>query len=509
MNAAGDLNQIDIAPYCEMICRRSGIHLDESRGDILIRALRHLAVKRGLGPDADLLQLLGRDQSAFADFLNLITVNETYFFREAAYLDIVTRRLIPELLERRNPGEKIRILSAGCSSGEEVYSLAMTLLECFGPTGTARFSITGIDIDSDAVGAARAGVYTRRSFRGRDAGFMETWFETLGAGQYRVQERLREVVDFYIVNLLDPLPDALNAFDIIFYRNVSIYFKEEVQKRIFVSLADILNEKGYLILSATETLSHDLGVLKLVEMDGYFLFRKLNDDGEDVHQPREKNSAAKACRCARPAVTVPKTLRPRSPRGFCAGGATVSAEQEEPEVTEAPESLLERVLLSAAHKDYENALQLIDRLLGQGADIMRAKAIKAEILFNLDRLEDSEEVCLEITAKDPMRMEAYLISGLIHKRKQDLDMAASLLKRAIYLRNDSWLAHFHMAEIHQEKAEYRRAAASYRMAMRCLEEAGYEQHGLAVFSGTFSRRDVLHLCEQRLSSIDSRRSHGV
>ncbi|MBI4689220.1 MAG: protein-glutamate O-methyltransferase CheR, partial [Nitrospirae bacterium] len=286
---------MDLNPFKDLIRERSGLDFDEARIATLENGIRTRMSEKGIELHAKYLNYLLHNQDEFNHLLNLLTINETYFFREPHHLNLLTEKLIPEILARRKEGARIKILSAGCSTGEEPYSLLISLMERYG-TGIINFvSVTGFDIDSNVIRKAREGVFTTYSFRDVSQQFMEKYFEPAGNNRHKIKDFVREGVKFRKLNLLDDdFPDELKGVDVIFYRNVSIYFNPETQRNIFKKLSDLINEKGYLFVGSTETISHNTDVLSLIEIDGVFLFYK-NTEKRELHSQSNIQKMKNTC----------------------------------------------------------------------------------------------------------------------------------------------------------------------------------------------------------------------
>ncbi|MCP4346909.1 MAG: protein-glutamate O-methyltransferase CheR [Desulfobacterales bacterium] len=280
---------MDLTPFKTLIKERCGLVFDNPRGANLEAGITsRMAVNRLKFP-AEYYKYLVYEEEEFLYLVNLITINETYFFREFHHYRICVDHFFPELLKKKNRGTKIRILNAGCSTGEEPYSLLIALIERYGP-GIEKFcSVTGIDIDMEAIKTAKRGIFSSKSFRDFPDGLKEKYFKEAGNGLYEVSDIVRQGVMFQEFNLVrDLYPDMLRHMDIIFYRNVSIYFDSETREKILRNLFEILNNEGYLILSSTETLSHNINIFSLTEVDGIFFYKKnidLNTDDEKKSYP--------------------------------------------------------------------------------------------------------------------------------------------------------------------------------------------------------------------------------
>jgi len=209
-------------------------------------------------------------------FISLITNNETYFFREEAQLDVFAREILPALKEKKLQEDRrsLRIVSAGCSSGEEVYTLAMILLESGHFLWDWDISITGVDIDARIIAKADKGVYTGRAFQTTPPHYLDRYFNKCAEG-LQVKESLRRITNFTRGNLLE-LGSMLEAesVDIIFCRNVLIYFSEETTRRLVASFTQLLQPEGLLFLGHSESLSRFSTRYIPERFPGTILYRK-------------------------------------------------------------------------------------------------------------------------------------------------------------------------------------------------------------------------------------------
>ena len=208
--------------------------------------------------------------------IGLVANNETYFFREPDCFSLLGEVLLPEIVGQKTSGKKkVRVLSAGCSTGEEPYSIAITLLER--QDLPFDFEVLGVDIDRIALSAAKKGVFKRNSFRGSmNTARMDAWFVPMRNESYELCDGIKEKVRFRYLNLNTDLSleDTFGKMDVIFFRNVSIYLSPDAVSRINRNLANCLKEGGYLIVGSAEVPQHDFGRLSLRDINGVFLFQK-------------------------------------------------------------------------------------------------------------------------------------------------------------------------------------------------------------------------------------------
>ena len=191
-------------------------------------------------------------EDEWSDLASVLSNNETYFFRERAQLKALADKIVDELLAR---SPRLRLWSAACSSGEEPYSLAMTLLETR-KVADALLSIRATDISPRVLELADKGFYRALSFRATEPAMIQKWFEPQGDG-FVVADRVKRLVSFGRLNLLEgPRVAAEGPFDAIFCRNVLIYFDKPTQKRVVESFARALRPGGYLFLGHAESLFH-------------------------------------------------------------------------------------------------------------------------------------------------------------------------------------------------------------------------------------------------------------
>jgi chemotaxis protein methyltransferase CheR len=244
--------------FSDWIRGRSGIEFSESNRYLLEKRLQRRAEELGLDSLTRYYHRLKYDSPAEAEadrILDLISNPETYFFREPEQLAAFADEIIPELLAKGAGRDgALRIWSAGCATGEEPYTIAM-MLEERGVFRKASVDIFASDIASAALARARGGTYREASFRQIPAGVRERFFEQESTGRWRIDDIVRRRVTFGRVNLVeDARVAALPTFDVIFCRNVLIYFSEPWKRRAVGLLHSRLREGGYLLLGHAESL---------------------------------------------------------------------------------------------------------------------------------------------------------------------------------------------------------------------------------------------------------------
>ena len=249
------LDQATFKKLRRRITDASGIFVpdDENSRFILERRLAGRLRLRGLASFEDYESTL--DDSEMDEILDAVAVHETYFFREQQQLKVFSDQILPDLVGVRRP---LKIWSAGCSTGEEAYTIGMLLAEQ-GVLDPGLVSLTASDLSRRVVESGVRGVYGQSSFRTTDPIFMERYFVPETQGAWRVRDELRTLIKFEQLNLMQLNSHGWKAtppggFDLIFCRNVLMYFDEDAVRRSLASLYAMLAEGGYLLLGHAESL---------------------------------------------------------------------------------------------------------------------------------------------------------------------------------------------------------------------------------------------------------------
>ncbi|HVM22733.1 MAG TPA: protein-glutamate O-methyltransferase CheR [Sphingomicrobium sp.] len=241
---------------------RTGQQLTMSRRWRIETALSALLRERGIATLDELITILvmGKEPSLSQQVVEALLNNETYFFRDRAPFDLLQRYALPELAQRRDKTRRLRIWSAGCSTGQEVYSIALLFAEEPEKWRGWTIDILGTDVSSGCIDRARSGTYTQFEVqRGLGINQMIKWFEECDGG-WRAVEALRRPVRFQVHNILEQPPHP-GGFDIILCRNVLLYLSSDRKTLAFERLAASMAEDGWLMLGAGETVIGQTGKL--------------------------------------------------------------------------------------------------------------------------------------------------------------------------------------------------------------------------------------------------------
>ena len=260
----------------DLIYDYCGIFLPDTMKYLVARRLVSRLHALGLSTFRDYYRALkyGRDsQHEFDQVVERITTNETYFFREDYQLKAFIEEILPAVIEVRDPCDTVRIWSAGCSSGEEPYTIAILVSESSYSSGR-KFEIFGNDISRKVLKIARDAHYHAASFRQTDERYVRRYFSKEGSG-YRLRDEIKHRVTFGHLNLMDEGAMAvISNVDILFCRNVMIYFGEESRSRVVDMFHRRLRPGGYLLLGHSESLINVSTGFELVPLRNDIVYRK-------------------------------------------------------------------------------------------------------------------------------------------------------------------------------------------------------------------------------------------
>lgn len=259
----------------ELVAERTGIVLSDIKRTMVYSRIARRIRDCGVSDFSEYCNLLrSGDESELVSFTNAITTNLTSFFREPHHFEYLAKTVLPEL-EKNKTNKRIRIWSAGCSSGEEPYTIAMTVLDHFKNKSDWDIKILASDLDFDMVERASKGVYKEERVTGLDKKHLKNYVKVgkgKQQGMVKMDQRLIDMITFKQLNLLHEWPFK-GPFDLMFCRNVVIYFNKDTQKDLFDRYADLLPEDAPLFIGHSESL---FKVTKRFKLIGQTIYRKGN-----------------------------------------------------------------------------------------------------------------------------------------------------------------------------------------------------------------------------------------
>ena len=433
---------------------RTGLTFPGSRRGLLERAVTIWLEEMGLPARTAALDVLAqRGGTAWYRLVTLVTIGETYFFRHREQLDAFCRVALPSLVEARRslPAPVLRVWSAGCSSGEEPYSLAMLLEEALPDRARWQVRIVGTDIDVEALDRARAGVYGRWAFR---AGGDERarWFRPVPGGE-RIATRIRDLVAFEGHNLIDPgasAPKALGSpADLVICRNVTIYMSPEATRSVVAHLYDALAPGGWLLVGPVEPSAETYQRFVAHQVDGITLYqRPFEERPRDGAYPAGANGTS---RPVAPTVAEPgrARLRPVGSEGLFQSHAGHPGERDD-------------------HRARDRA-RPVDSIPRVVVTDPRTLLDEARALADAGRLDEALARCQSALARDRRLAPGYTLLATIAEARGDVEGARHALGRAGYLEPGDPVTQFRLGLLEWRRGQTAKARGRLRAAIDLLD----------------------------------------
>jgi chemotaxis protein methyltransferase CheR len=272
---ADALSAADLIRLSDFLYRKTGMLFGESKRYYIERRVAERMTSNEARTFNSYFALLRSDSDETEQLINSFTVNETYFYREEHQLRCLSSSILPEIIKTKRPGDRIRIWSVPCASGEEPYSIAIWLLENWALVDAYNVEIVGSDIDTAMLVAALNGSYGRRALDRLSPELVARYFHQTGKGSWEIIGDLKESVSFRPVNLVDAASVATEGrFEVIFCRNVLIYFDEPARVKAIENLGAALMQGGFLCLGHTESISRASPYFAAVRYDDAIVYRR-------------------------------------------------------------------------------------------------------------------------------------------------------------------------------------------------------------------------------------------
>ena len=436
----------------EVIAETMGLHFSPERVPDLQRALAGAATEFGFDEVVacvDWLLSAPLTKAQLEVLASHLTIGETYFFRERKTLDVVASRVLPELMDAKRGGERrLRLWSAACCSGEEAYSLAILLHQVVPDLADWHVTILATDINARFLRKAVAGVYGEWSFRDTPAGFKERYFTRTSDRRYAIRPEIKQLVTFEHLNLVEDVYPSLatdtNAMDLIFCRNVLMYFTPAQIGKVIGQLHRSLVHGGWLAVGPSEASQASFPQFATINFPGVILYKKTN-------------AAAR---------TLPPPLPPWVPPATTARPLEVQlpvAQAVAPRLT--PHELATSLFEQGRYGD------AADTLLASFAEQRPSPetfSLLARSLANEGRLADALAWCERWIAADKMNAAGHYMHAAVLLEHGRPDAARLSLQRTLYLNPAFVLAHFTLGTLARQRGHDEEAARHFANALQLL-----------------------------------------
>jgi len=267
----------DFRKFREFFYRKTGIHFDDSKRYFVDKRLQERIEQTDSSGFRDYFVMLRFQAQGeeLQQLINSMTVNETYFFREEYHFACMVRSMLPEIASRKRAGESIRIWSIPCSSGEEPYSIAIYLQEFWPDIVNYDVEILASDIDTTILNDARRGIFSKRSVQNLPPKLLSKYFTPAHEHHFQLCEDVRSCIDFNRVNVTDAADTRrYRKIDLIFCRNLLIYFDDTSRRMAAESFYDALSPGGFICLGHSESMSRISGLFKVRKFQDAIVYQK-------------------------------------------------------------------------------------------------------------------------------------------------------------------------------------------------------------------------------------------
>ena len=457
-------------------------------------------------------------EAELRNLLNLVTVTETCFFRDASQFRLLREHIIPTLISerstRRDAARAIRIWSAGCSSGEEAYSIALTLedMGLYRACPDWKIDIIGTDLNTKVLEKARAAVYSARAVRNVEGRLLDLHFASDGK-TFTLNDEIRKRVKFEFGNLTQTPMPSTGPQDIVFCKNVTIYFSAGVTRKLINGLRDTLTADGYLLLGHAESLWQMSEGFTLVEHERTFCYRKISPATRSAgHGPVDVTR--KQSTFVVPTFPPAHALRRVSRAAADRFATTRSAKSKAAPATAAsPDSRASKdydLCLEAIRTgDWDTAETALTALVAGCPTFVPALLLLGGLYVHRGRFEEAIRQADAVLTLTDLEPRAHLLRGMIEARRERTDEALQSLRRALYLDDSLALAHFWLGNLYRDRGDVTRACHEYENVVR-----GWERHTLELteeFASDLSAEQLVAFCReslQRLRILETATANG-
>ncbi len=491
-----------------IIAGRLGLQFDDGKMDRLAEVLRQRLNARGERTASAYLTSIASSANGREELRALaphLTVSETYFFRCPDHFRVLQEVALPSRIRARNSRRQLRLLSAGCASGEEAYSLAILLKEQFPEVAGWDLSIVGVDLNPTMLAKARAARYSPWSLRETAEEMRTRCFRREGA-DFLLDESFRRIVSFEEWNLAveDAAHWAVEQFDIIFCRNVMMYMVPDAMRAVVARLTRALAPAGFLFLSHAETLRGLSRDFHLQHTHDTFYYQK-REEVEAIPEPAWLPATGPLLPIDGLDISWVDAIRVASERIN-----SLSQNSSNHVATSSPQALIEKrtghagsaqfgFVFELLHQErFQAALETLNDLPTAATADSDAQLLRAVLLSNCGNVSAALTVCQQILASDDLNAGAHYVAALCHEHAGDYNGAIEHDRAAIYLDPAFAMPHLHLGLLAKRRGDL-------AMSRRELEQArtllpAEDASRLLLLGGGFGRETLLEFSRSQLSA---------
>ncbi|MEG3438418.1 CheR family methyltransferase [Pannus brasiliensis CCIBt3594] len=478
--------------FVEIIARQTGIEIRAqnygSMGDNIFTRIKALKLASPQAYYNLLANTTPESEEEWQKFVCLITNRESYFFRDKGQFSLLQNTLLPELIRRNQRTRSLRICSAGCSTGQEPYSIAILLKELIPDLVNWHLTILGIDINRESLDHGRKGCYNTWSFRQVEDDIKARYFKN-AAGYYQLGEEIRPLVRFQQVNLTrDPFPrlnSDLRDMDLIICRNVFIYFTDKAIAEVVEKFFNTLKPNGYLLTGHAELANHHVKAFQAKLFPESIVYQRRG--GEYSHlsnqpvasrsfkpeppplevspvfsAPSVNTPISATVVTPLPLPTPPKTTPIHPPKANPAPVTPAGKTSEQNDLLAEVEKLFKT-------KSYHLAKTKLEQILKRSPDHFRSNYLMAELQANLGNYDQARQWCRSAMKLNNFSCDPHYLIAHIEEEQNNFEEAKKALKTVIYLEPDGVAAYVNLATLYQREGDFQRASKMQQSALKILQ----------------------------------------
>jgi len=502
---------LDVERFRVLVGRCLGLQLGEAQQSALVDVLRRRLDVDGGSPDGYLDRLespeLSREERrALAKEL---TVGETYFFRDADQLRAFSASALPERLHARSEVRRLRILSAGCASGEEPYSLAMLIQE-HSEAMAWDVSIRAVDVNVKMLEKARRACYSAWSLRATPAEVQKRWFHQRD-GEFVLENSVRRMVSFEERNLAeeDPALWQPERFDVVFCRNLLMYFTSDSARALVGRIARSLTRGGVLFLGHAETLRGLSQEFHLLHTHGAFYYQRKGAPVADSVDSRLRAPNRSPLECGPPLATFLQETdswvetihraaeRVRTLTEATARSGSIAPQSGQRDGATRPVWDLSQAIELLQREQYSESLAVVRALPPESMHDPDVLLLRAVLLTHSGSLVEAAQTCTEALRIDELNAAAHYLLALCREGLGDHKAAMDHDEVAIYLDPSFAMSHLHLGLLARRAGDRRTLRRELEQALVLLQQE--EASRLLLFGGGFSREALVGLCRAELA----------
>jgi len=475
--------------FHDFLIRHSGLHFERRNIKMLERGLDSRMAALRIDSYSEYYEYLEQNMERRQELQKLIqflTVGETFFFRYHGHFEALAKNCLADLI--RHPAKKsLRIWSAGCSTGEEPYSIAMALMEAIPDWKKRDIKIIATDINSSSLRRAKEGVYSSWKMRVTPHHYIEKYFKVIGES-YLVRDEVKSLVDFSYFNLQSSSPRTNEPFDAIFCRNVLIYFTTSTTKKVVEMFADSLSPGGHMFLGHSETLLNVSARFERHVHDGSFYYSKKTAPVVLPEKPALK---------VLPPLERPSKAAEPAVRKAPVTGPFVSLDSAR---SNDPDDLFRKGLGCLHQENYPAAAETFKELLQIKPKHTGAILGTGQVHMAQGRNDQALHCCAEALALNDLLPEGYYLRGLLLEMAEQFADAFEEYRKAILLKIDFVMPHYQLAKLCFRTGDRKTSVREFRNSVKLLEKAA--MGAVIPYSGGLSREIFLEQAIKDMAMVE-------